>query len=182
MSSTGFDSDFQVEVREELPGESEAIAALNLAAFGQAGEGALVDALRAAGALTLSLVATAGGGETIIGHIAFSRVEISGPAGEATAVGLAPMAVSPEHQRQGVGARLIAEGLARLRAAGHRAVIVLGHPEYYPRFGFVRASVFGLRWEHPAPDEAFMAIELVAGALAGIRGVVRYRREFDAVE
>jgi len=165
-------------LRDEVEGDRAAIDAVNRAAFGGPNEAELVAALRAAGALVLSLVATADG--ELVGHIAFSPVTIEGGAGSTTtAIGLAPMAVTPGWQRRGVGTRLVTEGLDRLRAAGHRAVVVLGHPEYYPRYGFERASRFGLRWEHPARDEAFMAIELVAGALGGIAGVVRYRAELD---
>lgn len=166
-------------LREELEGDRAAIGAVNREAFGGAGEAELVDALRAAGVLVLSLVATVD--DEVVGHVAFSPVTIEGPGGRTDALGLAPMAVARGWQRRGVGTRLVAEGLERLRAAGHRAVVVLGHPGYYPRHGFRRASGFGLRWEHPARDEAFMAIELVAGALDGVEGVVRYRREFERV-
>lgn len=179
-------------LREEQAGELAAIAAVITVAFGQPGEAALVEALRAAGALTLSLVAVADG--EVVGHVAFSPVTIdgrdgaiglapsrTGPPAPFGLVGLAPMAVAPGWQRRGVGVRLIDEALARLRAGGHRAVVVLGHREYYPRFGFVPASKFGLRCEYDAPDEAFMALELVAGALAGTSGLVRYRPEFAAV-
>ena len=89
--------------------------------------------------------------------------------------------MTPSWQRRGVGFRLIDEALARLRDAGHRAIVVLGHPDYYPRFGFAPASRWGLRWEHPAPDEAFMALELVPGALAEHAGVVRFRPEFEGL-
>lgn len=171
--------DAPLTLREELPDDRAAIAAVNEAAFGQPAEAALVDALREHGALTLSLVALAAG--AIVGHIAFSPVTITGAGGLHPAIGLAPMAVAPSWQGRGVGTRLVRAGLDRLRAAGASAVIVLGHPHYYPRFGFAPASRFGLRWEHEAADEAFMALELVPGALAGVAGVVRYRPEFDAV-
>jgi putative acetyltransferase len=164
-------------LRDEVEGDRAAIDAVNRAAFGGPDEAELVDALRAAGALVLSLVAVADG--ELVGHIAFSPVTIAGGGGSTPAIGLAPLAVAPGWQRRGVGTRLIAEGLDRLRAAGHRAVVVLGHPEYYPRLGFSKASGFGLRWGHPAPDEACMALELVPGGLAGVEGVVRFREEFD---
>lgn len=166
-------------LREETADDRAAIAALNTAAFGQPAEAALVDALRAHGALTLSLVAIADG--ELVGHIACSPVTITGDRGSHAAIGLAPMAVAPASHRRGIGTRLALDAFARLRAAGHRAVVVLGHPDYYPRFGFAPASRFGLRWEHPAPDAAFMALELVPGALAGVTGIVRYRPEFAAV-
>jgi putative acetyltransferase len=91
------------------------------------------------------------------------------------------MAVVPEYQRRGIGSRLVADALAMLRRARHGAVVVLGHPGYYPRFGFSRASLFGLRCEFECPDEAFMAFELVPGALTDRSGTVRYRAEFREV-
>lgn len=166
-------------LRDETAADITAIAKLNQAAFGRADEARLVDALRAANRLTLSLIAIADG--EVVGHVAFSPVTITGVRGTTTAIGLAPMAVGPTWQRRGVGFRLIDDSLDRLRDAGHRVVVVLGHPGYYPRFGFAPASRVGLRWEHPAPDEAFMAIELVPGALAEVAGVVRYCPEFAAV-
>jgi putative acetyltransferase len=91
------------------------------------------------------------------------------------------MCVAPIHQRQGIGSELVRAGIAELRARRHSAIVVVGHPEYYPRFCFERASRHGLTWEHPCPDEAFMALELERGALKSLRGVVRYRPEFAAV-
>lgn len=179
MTANNNDGDKRLILRKEEAGDHAAITALNEAAFGQPGEAALVDALRAHGALTLSLVAIAD--DELVGHIAFSPVTITGDAGVRQAIGLAPMAVAPPWQRRGVGGRLVREGLARLHAAGASAVVVLGHPGYYPRFGFAPASRFGLRWEHPAPDAAFMALELSSGALTGAAGVVQYRPEFEAV-
>ena len=91
------------------------------------------------------------------------------------------MAVLPELQRSGIGSFLVPAGLAGLRAAGHEVVIVLGHPEYYPRFGFLKASTYGIRWEHGARDEAFMVLKLKPGVLAHRGGVVRYRPEFSGL-
>jgi len=166
-------------VRPERPDDHPAVHTVNELAFGQPGEADLVDALRGAGAAILSLVAEMEG--RIAGHILFTSVTIEGPSGARTAVGLAPMSVLPWLQRRGIGSLLVRRGLEELRAAGHGAVIVLGHPSYYPRFGFVPASRFGLRWEHECPDEAFMALELRPGALAGGGGIVRYRPEFEGV-
>jgi putative acetyltransferase len=118
----------------------------------------------------------------LVGHVLFTRVTVATDHGdEVGLLGLAPVAVLPSYQGQGVGTMLIEAGLEQLRAAGHPAVVVLGHPSYYPRFGFVPASRFGLRWEIDAPDEAFMAMELSVGALSGIRGVVRFRPEFSGI-
>jgi len=91
------------------------------------------------------------------------------------------MAVSPGLQRNGIGSQLVEEGLDRIRAAGHDIVIVIGHLEYYPRFGFVPAKAHGIRWEHDVPEEAFMVKELRQGAIKEVRGTVRYRPEFNEV-
>jgi len=91
------------------------------------------------------------------------------------------MAVVPELQKNGIGSQLVQSGLAELRAAGHELVVVLGHPAYYPRFGFGKASTYGIRSEYAVPDEVFMALELKPGVLRGRGGgVVRYRPEFAA--
>lgn len=126
-----------VLIRAEEPADAAAVRAVNELAFGQPAEADLVDALRAAGKAIVALVAVAGG--RVVGHILFSGVRIEPDAGDAAAVaaGLAPMAVLPELQRRGIGSRLVEEGLVRCRAAGYGASIVLGHPEYYPRFGYV---------------------------------------------
>jgi putative acetyltransferase len=96
-------------------------------------------------------------------------------------MGLAPMAVLPEYQRQGVGSHLVRAGLDVCRSRGIGAVVVVGHPAYYPKFGFVRASTKGLAYEHTVPDEAFMALELQSGLLEHAHGVVRFRPEFSMV-
>jgi putative acetyltransferase len=170
---------FEVTLRTELPADHAGVRRVNELAFGQPGEADVVDALRAAGAATLSLVAV--DGDRVVGHILFSPVTVASPSGDFTALGLAPMAVLPELHRRGVGSRLVRAGLDELRRAGHEVVVVLGHPGYYPRFGFERASARGIRWEHDAPDEAFLVLELRPGALRGRGGVVRYRPELDSV-
>ncbi len=167
-------------IREESPGDLESIRALNRAAFGSSAEARLVDRLRANKALLLSLVAEEAG--EVVGHIAFSPATLTSDDGKVRSiVGLAPMSVLPPRQGQGIGAALVRAGLDRVRSAGHGVVVLLGHANYYPKFGFVPASRYGLRWEHDAPDEAFMALELRPGALDGVRGVVAFRREFDEV-
>jgi putative acetyltransferase len=169
----------QLVVREETAADVAAIHRLNATAFETDAEARLVDALRTNGALTLSLVAEADG--EIVGHIAFSPIVVDSNGRLVPGVGLAPMAVAPQRQRQGIGGRLIAEGLQRLRSAGHPFCVVLGHAEYYPHHGFVRASSHGIRWEHPVPDDVFFVQELAHGGLAGVSGIVRYRPELDAV-
>jgi putative acetyltransferase len=167
-----------IVIREETPGDVDAIRRLEASAFDTDAEAKLVDALRAAGTLTLSLIAEADG--EIVGHIAFSPVVVSSSQGTTQGVGLGPMAVAPAFQRQGIGRGLIADGVRRLREAGHRFCVVLGHAEYYPRHGFKRASDFRIRWERPVPDDVFFVRELAPQGLEGVSGTVRYRPEFDA--
>jgi len=162
-----------IAIRDERPDDLAAIRAVNDAAFDQPLEGRIVDALRAHGAAQLSLVAEVDG--RIVGHILFSPVaSLAGVEG----LGLGPMAVTPEHQRRGVGGALIEEALSRLRAAGCPFVVVLGHHEYYTRFGFVPASRHGLRCEWDVPDESFMVHVIDPGATAAAAGLVQYRPEF----
>ena len=163
-------------VRRERPDDRVAIRAVNELAFGSPVEADLVDALRARGQATLSLVAVEA--ERVVGHVLFSPVTIQSGGERVAALGLGPMAVLPTHQRQGIGSLLVRTGLAACRDAGHGCVVVLGHPEYYPRFGFTPARRHGVAWEHPAPDEAFMLLELRDGALGGRGGIARYQPEF----
>ncbi len=169
----------EVEIRRERPEDRAQVRRVNELAFGQPNEADLIDALRSANAATLSMVAVREG--KVVGHIIFSPVTVLSVSGDFPAVGLGPIAVLPDVQRCGVGATLVLASLGELSLAGHAIVVVLGHPEYYPRFGFVRASTHGIRWEQDAPDEAFMVLELTPGALAGRGGVVRYRPEFSTV-
>jgi putative acetyltransferase len=163
-------------IRVETPDDIAAIHRVHVAAFPTDAEARIVDALRASDNLTLSLVALTDTG--IVGHIAFSPVEVIRPdAVRIRGVGLAPVAVLPDQQRTGLGGALIRDGLERLRAAGHGFCVVLGHADYYPRFGFVPASRHGVRWELPVPDANFMIRELAPGGLTGVAGVVRYRPE-----
>lgn len=165
------------DIRDTAPGDIAAIRAIHDAAFGQTAEGELAAALIASGAPVVSLGAWGPGG--MAGHILFSPVTLPG-AGPPVS-GLGPMAVAPGMQRRGAGSALVHAGLARLRADGHGAAVVLGHPEYYPRFGFMPAAHFGVVCKYPAPPEAFMAIELVPGALDGRAGEAAYHPLFDNV-
>jgi putative acetyltransferase len=162
-----------VAVRPERPGDEPAIRAVHERAFGRPQEGALVDALRAAGAHVVSLMAEDDG--VVVGHVLFSPVgvEVGDPG-----LGLGPVGVVPDRQGLGLGSLLVHRGLAECRGRGHEVVVVLGAPGFYRRFGFVPASMHGLRSEYDVPVEAFMVAELVPCALAGRRGLVRYRPEF----
>jgi putative acetyltransferase len=160
--------------RPEQAHDVAPVRALLEAAFPSTAEARLVDALRAAGRLAVSLVAT--DGQVVVGHVAFSPVTV----GSVTGLGLAPMAVQPAHQNKGVGALLVREGLASCAEAGCGFVVVLGEPEYYGRFGFERASARGLDNDYGV-DEAFMVLELRAGTLPPDGGVVHYAPEFALV-
>ena len=154
--------------------ERSVVRSINETAFGRLDEADLVDGLRTEGAVLLSLVAEFE--QRIVGHILFSRMSIETGSDPVLAAALAPMAVLPDHQRRGIGERLIRHGLNLLRRRGEQIVIVLGHPDYYPRFGFSSEKARSLA--SPFPPEAFMAMELSPGALDGVRGKVRYPAAF----
>jgi putative acetyltransferase len=139
----------------------------------------LVDKLRQRGAFTLSLVAEMAG--QVVAHALFTPVDVVEDEGSWTAVALGPVAVAPDHQKQGIGDQLIRAGLAMCHERGDDIVAVLGHPTYYPRFGFVPAVRYGIKSEYDVPDDVFMLIELREGALAGRRGIVNYQAEFNEV-
>ena len=163
-------------VRAETPEDRGSVRRVNELAFETAAEANLVDALREGGAAHVSLVAEEGG--RVVGHILFSPVSIESAGGDWEATGLGPMAVLPERQGRGVGSALVREGLRECLRRGREVVFVLGHAEYYPRFGFRTAGPLGVTCEFPAPEEFFMVAELTPGALAGRAGLVRYRPEF----
>lgn len=162
-----------LHIRDESPADVAAIHDVVARAFERADEARLVDALRAAGKATLSLVAEIDG--RVVGHVLFSPVTLEGAP---VALGLAPLAVRPETHGQGVGGALVRAGLERCRAAGHVFVVVLGSPDYYGRFGFLPAERYALRCEYDTPPGAFQVIELVPDALRGRTGLVRYAAEF----
>src|SRR5215813_14518101 len=166
-------------IRKENAADIPAIRQVNERAFGQPDEAKLVDALRANGKAIISLVAESEG--QIVGHILFSPVTLEPANRELFALGLAPMAVLPEFQNQGIGSLLVRAGLDECRKQGCDFVAVLGHPAYYPRFGFVPSINFNIKSEYDVPDEVFMLLELRDGALSGCSGIVKYQPEFAAV-
>ena len=168
-----------ITIRPERPEDASQVRHVNELAFGQPTEADLVDRLRQACTETLSLVAE---DEAVVGHILFTPVVIERPGRQVVGTGLAPMAVLPDRQRRGIGSQLVRRGLDMLRERGCAFVVVVGHPEYYPRFGFEPASTHGLacQWEG-VPDPAFMVLVLDAHAMAGVSGVARYREEFNEV-
>jgi putative acetyltransferase len=165
-------------VRAETERDVPSIRRIHQCAFTTGAEADLIDLLRARGKLLLSLVAECEG--RTVGAIAFSRVVLPAHTGLSGA-GLGPIAMDPDFQRKGFGSLLVRAGLEKCRESGFDFSIVLGHPDYYPRFGFIPAGRFGLHCAWIVPEEAFMAIEFRPGALAGSYGLVTYEPEFDNV-
>jgi putative acetyltransferase len=167
-----------VVIRVEQPGDIPHIRDIVAQAFGQRAEADLVDQLRIDGDVLVSLVAVAESGE-IVGHIMFSRLPIEHSNGQVTeAAALAPLAIRPERQQMGIGTALTKAGIRACTARGLAAIIVVGDPRFYRRFGFSAAAARSLR--SPYPGDAFMALELKPGALRP-KGTVRYAEAFGAL-
>lgn len=167
-----------MQIRDETRQEHDAIREVNRLAFNGEVEGELVDRLRADGLVVASLVAVEQG--RVVGHILFSKLTIEAATEPRRAVALAPMAVRPESQRKGVGSALVRRGLEVCRERGHSIVLVVGHPAYYPRFGFSAALAKNLR--SPYSGDVFMALELTPGALKDVVGTVAYPEAFSEVD
>lgn len=167
-----------MKVRLENEGDYSAVFQLNASAFPSEAEAQLVENLRRVATPSLSLVAEEKG--EVVGHILFTPVSIPGFP-ELKLMGLAPMAVTPNRQRQGIGSALVLAGLTFCRDQGVDAVVVLGHPAYYPKFGFSPSSKFGISCEYDVPEEVFMLAELEPNALKGKGGQVKYHEAFGAV-
>jgi putative acetyltransferase len=180
-----------INIRQEKPEDIAAIRAVITQAFARRNEATLVDKLREAGKATISLVATED--DRVIGHILFSPVaiesadkssdehsakEASTSSKQLAALGLAPLAVLPEFQNHNIGTLLTHAGLDECRKVGCECVVVLGHPNYYPRFGFRPSVRYGLKSEYDVRDEVFMVLELCEGALNHCAGIVKYAAEF----
>ena len=161
-----------VKIRPEQPGDAAAIHAVHAGCFPTTAEADLVDRLRMAGRLSVSLVAEIDG--QIVGHVGFSPVSAEGAR---DGVGLAPVAVTESQRRRGIAEQLIRQGLAACRDAGFRWCVVLGEPAYYQRFGFRPAPSFGLSDEYGGGD-AFQALELAPNGIPLGAGLVRYAPEF----
>jgi len=164
-----------IDIREEHSDDVAAVREVNRRAFGQDQESNIVDALRTNGGALLSLVATVNG--QVAGHIMYSPLTV---AENVPGVALGPMAVVPEYQRRGIGTKLIEAGNRKIKDAGYPFIIVVGHAQYYPRFGFRPASEHGIKCEWDIPDNVFMLLVLDQAKMEGVAGLATYRREFSS--
>jgi putative acetyltransferase len=165
-----------MRIRKEEIRDLPAIHRVNQLAFGSDAEASLVDVIRTDAGSVISLVAEDLG--EIVGHIMFSPVTVDHD--HRFIMGLAPLSVTPARQRQGIGSELVSAGLDECRALGAAGAVVVGHAAFYPRFGFVPASRFGLSCEFEVPDDVFMAVEFVDNAFGNAGGLIRYHPAFSA--
>ncbi|OIO03273.1 MAG: GNAT family N-acetyltransferase [Elusimicrobia bacterium CG_4_10_14_0_2_um_filter_56_8] len=170
-----------VIIRAELKSDFDAIRKLNKKAFKGKNESKLIDAVRESSCFipALSMVAVKDG--VVVGHILFTPVRIKSPQTAVPALALAPMSVLPELQNRGIGTALVKKGLEESVKSGHKIVVVVGHPEYYPRFGFVAAGGKGLKLPFEAPEEVFMVLELARNALKDVSGEIEYPKAFHDI-
>ena len=170
-----------IKIRPETEDDHARISEVNDLAFGQKNEGKLIEELRKNDQFIpgLSLVAELDG--LVVGHILFYPITINCSNTKHLSLALAPMSVIPEHQNKKIGSLLVKEGLRLAKMLGYESVIVVGHPQYYPRFGFSLASQWGIKLPFEVPDTAFLALELIPEALKDRSGVVEYPKEFEAV-
>ena len=166
-----------VSVRLETPADFPAIRRVNTDAFGRSAEANLVDVLRRHGQVLMSLVAEAE--KEVVGHLLLTQVMLMPTVPGLKMLGLGPLAVLPQFQRQGIGSVLIRKAIDQAGADGWQAMVVLGDPEYFARFSFAPCSRYGLSSEFRVPAESFLVLELQPGALEGLQGVVRYHPEFS---
>jgi putative acetyltransferase len=168
-----------IQIREQRPEDRDAIREVNLRAFGRPEEGQLVEELRNNGAILASLVAVQEG--QVVGHILYSPVRLHSGGEILVGAGLGPMSVLPEFQGQGIGGKLIEAGNKKLAGEGYPFIVVLGHPGYYPRFGFQPAHTHGVHCQWEVPQEVFMILVLDPEKMQGFSGLAKYRGEFDEV-
>ena len=170
-----------ITIRKEEERDYKKVYEVNRLAFQQENESKLIEKIRKGKNFVPDLSLVAKIDDEIVGHILFSRIKIVGDS-IFESLALAPVAVIPEFQKQGIGAELIKKGIEKAKELGFDSIIVLGHKEYYPKFGFKRASNWSIECPFEVPDEAFMAIELTEKAFEDKAGTVRYPDEFMEVE
>ena len=169
-----------INIRTEEANDIDIIFQINSTAFDTAAEAELVNRLREQAEPFLSLVAEQDG--TLLGHLLLTPVTLDADqdnSSELKLMGLAPMAVMPDNQNSGIGSALVEAGLTHCRNLGIGAVVVLGHPEYYPRFGFEPSVNFNIKSEYEVPAEVFMAQELLPGYLQKVSGTIQYHPAFN---
>lgn len=164
-------------IRTEREADFSAVYEINCKAFGTSEEGLLVDKLRKSGIPLISLVSELN--DKLVGYILFSQAHIVSKNSRIEIMALAPMAVLPEYQGQSIGSELVKHGLKLCIQNGFKAVAVLGHPEYYPRFGFEPSINFSITCSYDVPDEVFMIRELKKGFLNNLNGQVEYHKSFN---
>ncbi|MDM5317453.1 N-acetyltransferase [Fictibacillus sp. b24] len=170
-----------IKIRIEKEADYIVIDEINSSAFNGEGESKLIRAIRDSEWFVPELSLIAEKDEEVVGHILFSEVTIQTENEQVPTLALAPMAVSPQHQKQGIGTLLVQTGLEKAQQLGYEHVVVLGHPDFYPKFGFVSSVAKGIHSPFPVPEEVFMVLELKKGSLEGIKGKVEYPPAFSAV-
>ena len=170
-----------VKIRKEEEKDYKRVYEVNRLAFQQENESKLIEKIRKGESFVPDLSLVAEIGNEIVGHILFSKIKIIGDS-VFDSLALAPMAVIPEFQKKGIGSKLIKKCIEKAIELGFDSIIVLGHKDYYPKFGFQRASKWGIKCPFDVPDEAFMVIELTEKALEGKVGTVKYPDEFMEVD
>lgn len=168
-----------MNIHEENFADINTIWNINADAFETEAEANLVNALRDSGCTFISLVAETD--NIIVGHVLFTPVELTGNKNKLKIMGLAPMAVLHQYQNKGIGSKLVKTGIEHCKSQGYDVVVVLGHPGYYPKFGFVPSVAYGIKSEYEVPDEAFMILELVPDSLKDHRGTIKYHELFNSV-
>lgn len=170
-----------LSLKSETGDDRASIREVVTMAFGRTSEAELVEAIRNSPNFLPELSLVAGENGEVLGHILFSSIVIESQGQTVPALALAPLAVTPTRQRQGIGSQLVEIGLRQCRELEHSIAVVLGYPGYYKRFGFQTASSFGVDAPFPVPDEVFMVLELKPGALMNVSGIVRYPSYFGTV-
>ena len=168
-----------MKIREEELADTEAIWNINADAFETEAEANLVNVLRDSGCPFISLVAETD--NKAVGHILFTPVELTGNKNKLKIIGLAPMAILQKYQNKGIGSKLVKKGIEYCKSKDYDAIAVLGHPGYYPKFGFVPSITYGIKSEYEVPDEAFMILELVPNSLKDHQGIIKYHELFNSV-